>query len=196
MQQPTDAALVEQARGGAIDAYDTLVRRYQELAFRTAYLITGDAAEAEEAAQDGLTKAYYALDRFRAGAPFRPWLLQIVANEARNRRKATRRRAHLALRAAAEELSGRAEPSPEGAVLAGERRDALLAAFEGLRDDDRRVLAYRYFFDLSEAEMAIVLNCARGTVKSRLSRALGRLRGLLGGADDAAPPTHARGSDG
>ena len=108
MQQPTDAALVEQARGGAIDAYDTLVRRYQELAFRTAYLITGDAAEAEEAAQDGLTKAYYALDRFRAGAPFRPWLLQIVANEARNRRKATRRRAHLALRAAAEEMSGRA----------------------------------------------------------------------------------------
>lgn len=181
MQQPSDAVLVEQARSGAIDAYDTLVRRYQELAFRTAYLIIGEATEAEEAAQDGLTKAYYALDRFRAGAPFRPWLLQIVANEARNRRKATRRRAQLALRAAADAPPGRSEPSPEGAVLDAERRDALLAALGDLRDDDRQVLAYRYFFDLSEAEMAIVLNCARGTVKSRLSRALGRLRVLLAG---------------
>lgn len=182
MARETDAALVEAARAGAIDAYELLVRRYQELAFRTAYLITGDAADAEEAAQDGLTKAFYALDRFRPDAPFRPWLLQIVANEARNRRKAAGRRAGLALRAAAEAGPGRAEPSPEGAAVAAEERAALLAALDALRDDDRRVIACRYFLDLSEAEMASVLNCARGTIKSRLSRALGRLRAQLGGA--------------
>ena len=195
VQQLTDAELVEQARAGAADAYDVLVRRYQELAFRTAYLITGDAADAEEVAQDGLTKAYYALDRFRTGSPFRPWLLQIVANEARNRRKSSWRRVQLALRAAAEEPPGRAEPSPEGEVLAGEQREALLAALGGLRDDDRQVLAYRYFFDLNEAEMAIILNCARGTVKSRLSRALGRLRGLLAGSESVAATRHKRGND-
>ncbi len=158
VQQLADEELVEAARKGALDAYDVLVRRYQELAFRTAYLITGNAADAEEVAQEALTKAYYALDRFRTGAPFRPWLLQIVANEARNRRKATGRRVLLAVRAAAEELPGQAEPSPEEAVLANERRGALLAALDALRDDDRQVLAYRYFFDLSEAEMATVLN--------------------------------------
>ena len=195
VQQLTDAELVEQARAGAADAYDVLVRRYQELAFRTAYLITGDAADAEEVAQDGLTKAYYALDRFRTGSPFRPWLLQIVANEARNRRKSSWRRVQLGLRAAAEEPPGRAAPSPEGEVLAGEQREALLAALGGLRDDDRQVLAYRYFFDLNEAEMAIILNCARGTVKSRLSRALGRLRGLLAGSEGVAATRHKRGND-
>ena len=187
VRQLTDEELVEQARSGVADAYDVLVRRYQELAFRTAYLITGDTSDAEEVAQDGLTKAYYALDRFRVGAPFRPWLLQIVANEARNRRKASWRRVQLALRAAAAEASERVEPSPEGEVLAIEQRRALLAALGGLRDDDRQVLAYRYFFDLTEAEMAIILDCARGTVKSRLSRALGRLRGRLTRSDSVSP---------
>jgi RNA polymerase sigma-70 factor (ECF subfamily) len=195
VQQLADAELVEQARSGAVDAYDVLVRRYQELAFRTAYFITGDAADAEEVAQDALTKAYYALDRFRAGAPFRPWLLQIVANEARNRRKSAGRRAKLALRAAGEESAGRVEPSPEGEVLATEQRSALLAAIDTLRDDDRQVIAYRYFLDLSEAEMATILNCARGTVKSRLSRALGRLRDLLTRPEAAAPVSYERGTD-
>src|SRR5947209_5976739 len=92
-----DLELVERARRGDVSAYDDLVRRYQELAFRTAYLITGVAAEAEDAAQEAFVKAYYALPRFRAGAPFRPWLLRIAANEARNRRKAAGRREALAL---------------------------------------------------------------------------------------------------
>ena len=152
------------------------MQRYQEVAFRTAYLITGVAAEAEDAAQEAFVKAYYALPRFRAGAPFRPWLLQIVANEARNRRKAAGRRAALTLRAAAERPVADPAPSPEAAALAAEQRDALLQALNGLREEDRLIVAYRYFFDLSEAEMAAALGCARGTVKSRLSRALGRLR--------------------
>ena len=81
-------ALIERACHGDIGAYEELVRQHQDLAYRTAYLITGGAAEAEDAAQEAFVKAYYALGRFRAGAPFRPWLLRIVVNEARNRRKA------------------------------------------------------------------------------------------------------------
>ena len=176
-----DDDLVERARRGDADAYEALVRRYQETAFRTAFVITRTAAEAEDAAQDAFVKVYFALPRFRAGAPFRPWLLRIVANEARNRRVAAGRRAGLALRAAEAAPRASVEPSPEASALAAEGRDELLAALNGLRDDDRLVVAYRYFFDLSEAEMATALGCARGTVKSRLSRALGRLRERLGG---------------
>jgi RNA polymerase sigma factor (sigma-70 family) len=174
-----EAELVERARTGDAASYELLVGRYQELAFRAAYLIAGGTAEAEDAAQEAFVKAYYALPRFRAGAPFRPWLLQIVANEARNRRRAAGRREHLALRAADDRPLDDAAPSPEGAALAAEERATLLAALETLRAEDRQVLAYRYFLDLSEAEMANALGCARGTVKSRLSRALGRLRALL-----------------
>src|SRR2546429_1118057 len=101
-----ESELVERARRGDHDAYAELVHAYQGIAFRTAYLIAGGAAEAEDAAQDGFVKAWRALGRFRAGAPFRPWLLQIVANEARNRRRSAGRRAQLALRAATEEPRG------------------------------------------------------------------------------------------
>lgn len=168
--QPAEGELVERARRGDVGAYETLVRHYQEIAFRTAYVITGTAADAEDAAQDAFMKAHAALPRFRPGAPFRPWLLQIVANEARNRRRASGRRDRLALRAA-EGAAGGVEPSPEAGALAAERREELLGALAELREDDRQVIAYRYFLKLSEAEMAAALGCARGTVKSRLARA-------------------------
>lgn len=167
---------MERAQHGDVDAYGDLVRRYQGVATRTAYVITGVSADAEDAAQDAFTKAYFALDRFRAGAPFRPWLLRIVANEAINRRKAAGRRATVDLAVALGRASGDTALLPEAAALAGERRDQVLRALRQLREEDRLVIAYRYFLDLSEAEMAEALHVARGTVKSRLSRALARLR--------------------
>ena len=179
--RPTeDVVLVERAKHGDENAYAELVTRYQALAARTAYVITGSGEEAEDAAQEGFVKAYYALDRFRSGAPFRPWLLRIVANEAINRRKAAGRRPTVDLSAASDRPSGDTALSPEGAALAGERRAIVLDALRKMKEEDRIVIAYRYFFDLSEAEMADALGVARGTVKSRLSRALGRLRVLMG----------------
>ena len=169
--------LVARAKRGDTSAYETLVEEHQTIAFRTAYLVTGSAADAEEAAQDGFVKAHRALGRFREEAPFRPWLLAIVANEARNRRRSAKRRAELVLRAAeVEPLSGGAAPSPEAAVLQGERRRALLEAVNGLSDDDRLVVACRYFVGLSEEETAAVIGRPKGTVKSRTARALERLR--------------------
>lgn len=179
-----ERAVIERAQRGDAGAYEELVRRYQGVAFRTAYLITGAAAEAEDAAQEGFVKAWGALRRFRPDAPFRPWLLRIVANEARNRRVAAGRRATLALRARERHPAEDAAPSPEAVTLRAERRAALLRAVETLREDDRLVIAYRYFFALSEAEMATALDCARGTVKSRLSRALNRLRDALRAGGD------------
>lgn len=168
------------------------MRRHQESAFRTAYLIVGDAAEAEDAAQEAFVKAYYALARFRPGAPFRPWLLRIAANEALNRHTARGRRVRLAMRAA-ETLPADPVPSPERAALDAERRDTVLRALETLRPEDRRVIAFRYFLDLSEAEMATALDCARGTVKSRLARALGRLRERFSAAQEQAGEEATRG---
>jgi RNA polymerase sigma factor (sigma-70 family) len=158
-----------------LDTYDQLVREHQGIAFRTAYVITGSAADAEEVVQDAFVKAYRARGRFRSGAPFRPWLLAIVANEARNRRRATGRRAQLSLQLAEERPSGGAAPSPEVALLAREERAELLAALDRLGEEQRAAIACRYFLGLSEAETAAVLGCRPGTVKSRLSRALARL---------------------
>ena len=159
-------------------AYEELVRGHQDLAVRTAHLIAPDG-DAEDAAQEAFVKAWAAIPRFRAGSPFRPWLLRIVANEARNRRRSAVRRTGLALRVAVDRPSGDAAPSPESAVLATERQATLLAALARLRDEDREIIAARYFLDLSEAEAAQTLGLPRGTVKSRLSRALGRLRAAL-----------------
>ena len=183
----TENELVELARGGDDDAFAELVEAHQDIAFRIAMLITANAADAQDAAQDGFIKAHRALHRFRAGEPLRPWLLQIVANEARNRRRSGARREHLAERAAAERrpgAEGAAPPSPEAALLTAERRTALLEGLGRLRDADRLVIGCRFLLELSEAETAKALGCRPGTVKSRLSRALGRLRSELGSSEE------------
>lgn len=176
----SERELVEQAKRGNGRAYESLVRQYQDLAFRTAFLITRDAGDAEDATQSAFLKAYFHLSRFRSDAPFRPWILQIVANEAKNTRRAHQR--HL-LRASEEarwaDLPA-ADPSPELRLIARERSAWLVAHINALSEDDRLVIYCRYALDLTEAEMAGVLGCARGTVKSRLHRAIGRLRARLG----------------
>ena len=180
VSRPLDESeLVLRSQRGDEEAYEELVRMHQGIAFRTAYVFTGVAEDAQEAAQDAFVKAYRALARFRPGAPFRPWLLKIVANEARNRRRSAGRREALVVRATASAGAEDAAPSPEAALLSAERRDELLAAVNRLRSDDREVIACRYFLDLSEEDTAAALGWKRGTVKSRLSRALERLRAEL-----------------
>jgi RNA polymerase sigma factor (sigma-70 family) len=186
--EPDDAALVRAARDGDIGAYEVLVRRYQDVAVRTAHVVCPDG-DADDAVQEAFLKAYDALPRFRSDAPLRPWLLRIVVNEARNRRRSAGRRAHLAERAAA--AAGPIAPAhveaPDAVVLAAEARSELLAALADLRDDDREILGARFLMDLSEAETAEALDLPRGTVKSRTSRALARLRATLLAAEPTDP---------
>ena len=160
-----------------MDAFEVLVGRYQQPALRVAYALAGP--DAEDAVQEAFVKAYRARGRFRPGAPFRPWVLRIVANEARNRRRSAGRREQLALRVAGGRTSGDAAPSPEEAVIAEERHRLLADTLATLPDRDREVIALRWFADLSEAEMAVALDCRPGTVKSRLARAHSRLRAAL-----------------
>jgi RNA polymerase sigma factor (sigma-70 family) len=175
--RPTDdSVLVARAVRGDAGAYEEIVQRYQQVAFRTAYVITGSAADAEDAAQEGFVKAYRALDRFRADAPLRPWLLRIVANEARNRVRSTGRRQRLELQITEAFRPGDAAPSPEAVAVSLDERRRLLAMVNGLAEEDRGVITCRFFLQLSVEETAAALGIAQGTVKSRLSRALARLR--------------------
>jgi len=152
---------------------------HQGVAFRVALVAAGDRGDAEEAVQDGFVKAFRALGRFRREAPFRPWLLRIVANEAHNRRRSAGRRAGLALRLAAAD-SGDAAPSPESAAVAHDRKRALVDGLAELDERDRDVLVHRFLLELGEEETAAALGVRRGTIKSRTSRALEKLRAVVG----------------
>jgi RNA polymerase sigma-70 factor (ECF subfamily) len=141
--------------------------------------VTGDRAGAEDVTQEAFVKAYHALGRFRQDSPFRPWLLQIVRNEALNQRRRHGRQDRLGLRLANDRLSGDAAPSPETAVMSWADREMVLAAVNALPDRYRQVVAHRYLLGLSEAETAAVLGIPTGTVKSRTARALARLEQAL-----------------
>jgi RNA polymerase sigma factor (sigma-70 family) len=162
-----------------MDAYASLVRAYEPVAIRVAHVICGVVGDAEDAVQDAFVKAHRSLGGHREGTPFRPWVLAIVANEARNRRRSSGRRTRYELALIEDRASGGAAPSPEAAVLANEVRGQLLAAVAALPARQRDVVACRYLLSLSEAETAAVLGLADGTVKSRLARGLGRLRARL-----------------
>jgi RNA polymerase sigma-70 factor (ECF subfamily) len=174
-----DAEAVARSRGGDLDAYAVLVARYTLRAHRAAFLL-GAGEESDDVVQEAFVKAFRHLSRFRVGEPFGPWLLRIVSNETRNLTRSRRRRAALALRLSTAESGGTAADGPVDELLAGERRARLLAAVNALPDRERQVLVCRYFLELSGAETAQVLGWPLGSVKSRTSRALNRLRGLVG----------------
>ncbi|CRK56560.1 RNA polymerase sigma factor RpoE [Alloactinosynnema sp. L-07] len=161
-------------RAGDAGAYGDLVRAHAGVALRVAVLL-GAGADAEDVVQESLVKAYRALGGFRDGAPFRPWLLRIVANETNNLRRSARRRG------ATEVAALLPEPvaDPELSVQARAQRAELVRAVEVLPESYRLVVTCRYLLDLDERETATVLGWPRGTVKSRLSRALRRLRTSL-----------------
>lgn len=179
-----DRELIGRARDGDADAYGVLVARHQQAAFRAAWLVVRDPGEAEDAVQEAFVKAWRAMPTFRPDAEFRPWILRIVSNEARNRLRSTRRRDALVLREAAADPGG-AAPSPEAAALARADAEVLIAALDRLPERDRLVIGYRWLLELSEAETASMLGVRPGTVKSRLSRALARLREVLAETPDA-----------
>ena len=137
-----------------------------------------DADDVVQAASERMWRSIGAVD---AGRGFRSWFLHGVANTARNHRRSRWRRRAAELRLAVRRdggLSGVADPL-DAAVFA-DQRAAVLRALNGLDRENRLVIALRHFEQLSEREMADVLGCPTGTVKSRLSRAMSALRERLG----------------
>ncbi|MFD9070819.1 RNA polymerase sigma factor [Streptomyces lasiicapitis] len=174
--------MIARVRAGEAEAYAELVRAFTGVALRAATAL-GAGPDAEDVVQQSFFKAYRALGRFRDGSSFKPWLLSIVANETRNTvRSAARQRSAVGREAALTEPDPLIPPSadPAAAAVARERSAALLAALDHLSEDHRRVVTYRYLLELDEAETAEALGWPRGTVKSRLNRALRKLERLLG----------------
>jgi RNA polymerase sigma factor (sigma-70 family) len=165
---------VTRARAGDQHAYAELVARYSALAHRTAFLL-GAGPNAEDVVQEAFVKGFRGLHAFREGSSFRPWLLRIVANEARNLHRSSTRRNALELRVAGMEDQVE-HRDPAQFAINGATRNALLDAVKALPEKDALVVTCRYFLDLSESETAEVLGWPAGTVKSRLSRALAKLR--------------------
>ena len=153
-----DAELAGRARDGNVEAYEELVTRYQDLGVPRRWLVTRHAGEAEDAVQDGLREGV--LTRCRgsgAGAPFRPWLLRIVANEAQQPRRAPPRAAKGWSCARPRPTRGARSRPPRPRRWAARMPSSLTRALERLDAKDRLVIAYRYLFDLSEAETADAL---------------------------------------
>lgn len=173
----TEAEWIERARQHDPAAWEALTRQHQEAIFRLAYLLVGDADEAEDVAQEAFIRAYRALAQFDATRPLRPWLLTITANLARNRLRSLGRYLNAlnrALRAEPEKVINVPEASQQHLEA-----QALWQAVRRLGETDQQVVYLRYFLEMSEAETADALGIAPGTVKSRLHRALGRLRNVV-----------------
>ena len=147
-----EAELLARVRGGDRDAYAAVVRRHSAMAIRTAALL-GAGADAEDVAQEAFVKAYRSLGRFRPDTAFRPWLLAIVANEARNLHRTVRRRSDREQRP----LVDVPVDGPAERLEARERQRVVRQALDRLPADQREVLVCRYLLELDERETATVL---------------------------------------
>jgi RNA polymerase sigma-70 factor (ECF subfamily) len=176
LSEETDA--IARAAAGEAEAFGALVERYEDVAFRAAYLIVRDASAAEDVAQEAFIRAYRQLRSFRQGDPFQPWLLRIVTNLALNDVRARRRRGGLTERFA-RTLGRELAAPPDVQVAAEDDASTLQRAIAELAPDDRVVLHLRYFLDLPEREIAEAIGKPAGTVKSRLHRATRRLRAVV-----------------
>ncbi|TVR70916.1 MAG: sigma-70 family RNA polymerase sigma factor [Sphaerobacteraceae bacterium] len=171
--------LIGQAKAGDLNAFDQLVERYQSIAFRVAYLTLGDAHAAEDAVQEAFVKAFLNLGRFEFDAPFRPWLLRIVTNEALNNSRTSRRQSQLQLRGGYVTESTPDELLPEDAAIARESREQMIDAMNQLSSKDRALIAQRYLLELSPSEIAVIWELPSSTVRTQISRAMQRLRSLI-----------------
>jgi RNA polymerase sigma factor (sigma-70 family) len=174
-----DAELVDRARAADRRAFEVLVARHAAAARATARRM-GAGDDADDVVQDAFVKAYLRLADYRGESSFRSWILAIVANDTRNLHRQRQRREEVGARAGLAAPRADEADTAVAAALAADERRGLVAAVGGLVEADRAVLTYRFLLDRTEAETAALLGWPVGTVKSRTSRALARLRTRLG----------------
>jgi len=175
---------IARLRGGDLGGVGVLVRRYQDEALRTAYLVTRDRALAEDVVQEAFLRAAERIDQFDRSRPFAPWFLRSVVHAAV--KLAVRREREVGIGGPGEGDAGGlfallADPSegPEDLAERAERREVVWKALGALSPGQRAALIQRYYLGLSEAEMAAAMVCPTGTVKWRLHAARAALRGHL-----------------
>ena len=177
-----DAALVHRARAGDDRAFGELVRRHERHAQQLATFLIGSTSEVGDVTQEAFLLAYTRLPKLDDGRAFRPWLMRIVANTAKNRMRAASRRIRRDRRVQAFAIVPALLPD-EHAVL-GADANALWHALGALDDRERIVIALRFAAGMSEAETATALGIPAGTVKSRTARGMATLRNTMGAARD------------
>ena len=171
-----ESTLIQRAANGDTSAWEPLMLAHQQAVFRFAYLLLGDADDAEDIAQESFLRAWNHLKRFDPALPLRPWLLSITANLSRNRRRSAGRYVSALMRAFREQPK---EPPPEAINAQNTEANDLWRAVRQLDLPDQQIIYLRYFLDLPVSETAEALQIAEGTVKSRLSRALEKLRKII-----------------
>jgi len=171
----TEAQQIRLARQGDQAAWEALMHAHQEPVFRLAYLLLGDPDEAEDIAQETFLRAYKALKRFDSERPLRPWLLRIASNLAHNRHRSLGRYL-AALTRFAQQDPDRIKPTT---IKPDDDSQVLWQAVRKMAKPFQEVIYLRYFLDMSEREMVDTLEISPGTVKSRLHRALNKLRGIV-----------------
>lgn len=169
--------LVQRARDGDAAAFGELVTLHSTSALRVATVVLGTTEGAGDAVQTATLGAWRARNRIDPDRGFRAWYLRVVANTARNDRRSRSRRAALAVKVAA--TAPVATVAPEVAAVTAAERETVLRGLNLLPAEDRLILALRFFEEMTQPDIAQVLGCPVGTVKSRLSRATSRLRRLI-----------------
>ena len=177
-------ALITRARGGDLTAFNSLVARFQDPVYSLALRMLASPQAAEDATQEAFIRAWTRLETFRGGR-FQSWLFTIVANLARDELRRRGRRPQTSLDAARDDPD-RASldpvdhgPTPEAVAEQGDLRALLEAALAQLPDEWREIVVLSDVQDLAYEEIARITGLPLGTVKSRLSRARGRLRDII-----------------
>jgi RNA polymerase sigma-70 factor (ECF subfamily) len=165
---------VRAAQAGSDEALERLYRRHWPWAHRAAYLVVHDAAAAEDIAQEAFLSAVRALDRFDRRRPFGPWLNRIVINRAIDWARARALRSETSIDPASERGPAAAPSAPPIAYS-----DDVVSALASLSPEHRGVVVLRYLLEYTPGEIAEMLELPRGTVNSRLRRALDRLRSAI-----------------
>jgi len=184
--QPDEATLIERARGGDLDSYDALVKRYQERIYATVYHMTANHEDASDLAQEAFIKAFQALKSFKGGSSFYTWVYRIAVNKTINFLKQRKNRNHMSL----DDLDLNAEHDPDLVALISEKtprreinlselQEKLNTAMLKLSEPHRLVVTLHDVQGLSHEDIGKIVGCNIGTVRSRLFYARQQLQALL-----------------
>jgi RNA polymerase sigma-70 factor (ECF subfamily) len=180
-EHPEDAVLVRKAQEGDVDAFERLVREYQQMIYALCRRLTGAHQSADDLAQETFIKAYFALSRFDSRWPFYPWLRKIAVNTSLNYLKARNRERPLPQDAlpvrGTDPLP--AQDLPQARLERAEFEEKFRQSVESLPEEQKSVFVLRFYEGLSYEEISRTLDVPHGTVMSRLNRARRKLKALL-----------------
>jgi RNA polymerase sigma-70 factor (ECF subfamily) len=169
----TEAEIIRRFQAGDREAFRTLVEKYQNVLYGTAYLMIGNRMVAEDQVQEAFLSAWKGIGSFRTGCPLKPWLIRTLVNKVLSYRRANSK----TIISLDTELV--ADPVAVDPVEDIELSDQLQRVLQNLPEEQRQVVLLRYFTGLSLAETSAAVGRRQGTVKSQIHRALEQLKNLI-----------------